>query len=93
MHLIYGTLGDKRWREVAAALRPLAREVTLVPIRNQRRAESPEALREAFPGAAVAISAADAVETAIAGSEAVDGLVLVAGSLFLVGEVRRGLVE
>lgn len=93
VHLIYGTLGDKRWREVAAALRPLAREVTLVPIRNQRRAEAPEALREAFPGAAVAASAPDAVETAIAGSEAVDGLVLVAGSLFLVGEVRRGLVE
>jgi dihydrofolate synthase/folylpolyglutamate synthase len=87
--LIYGAMRDKAVEESAGILFPLCKEVILTAPR-QARAVRPEALRDlaAHPRCRTAPGVAEALEMA-AGAD----LVLVTGSLFLVGEARALLVQ
>lgn len=83
-HLVFGALGDKDWPPMLGSLLPLAETVHLCPPVSDR-AVPPERLLEKAPGAFVHPNAGEAIETAtrLAGR---GGAVLVAGSLYLVGE-------
>jgi dihydrofolate synthase / folylpolyglutamate synthase len=89
--LILGVLADKDWRSLAEALAPLAHRQLLVPV-NSRRSLAPETLlpacRSANPQAAVEVcsSLADALERS-----AQEPLVIITGSLYLVGEAMERL--
>ena len=84
--LILGVLGDKDWQAMCEILAPLASRVLLVPVSSERTTQ-PERLAEicraANPAAEVAgcASLPDALARA-----AEDGFVVIAGSLYLVGE-------
>src|SRR5262245_8980183 len=88
---VLGILGDKDAAGIIAALVPLARRFILVaPPRP--RASAPDALRSLIPAGVdvtVAGTPAEALERAAA--TAADGVVCVAGSLFLIGDVLRRL--
>jgi len=84
---VIGVLADKDARGILAALGPLAARVILTVSANPRAA-SPEALRALLPGdarVAIARSPQDALAMAIA--EDPRGIVCVAGSLSLIGDV------
>lgn len=89
--LILGILTDKDWRSIATILAPLAARILLVPV-NSERTLAPEkplaACREANPQSSVHVcgSLADALR-----ASANDPLVLIAGSLYLVGEAMEQL--
>ncbi len=84
--LVLGILQDKDWRRICEILSPLASRILLVPVASDRSA-SPEELgkacRHGNPRAQV-IEYANFKE-AFAGAKA-DSFVVVAGSLYLVGE-------
>ena len=84
--LILGVLQDKDWRQICDTLAPLAGRIFTVPVASERAAGAPElaaACRIANPTAGVV--ACDSLGAALEKS-ADDELVLVAGSLYLVGE-------
>ena len=89
--LILGVLADKDWRPLAGALAPLARRLLLVPV-NSSRTLAPEELlpvcRIANPQAVVEVctSLADALERS-----AQEPLLIITGSLYLVGEAMEHL--
>ncbi|MBI4730518.1 MAG: bifunctional folylpolyglutamate synthase/dihydrofolate synthase [Acidobacteria bacterium] len=93
--LVAGMLGDKDVAGVLAALAPLAGEIVVAPVASPRSAP-PERLRDALGAlgrsATIARSVPEAVERAIASSGARD-CVLVAGSLYTVGEARQSLAR
>ncbi|TMQ00534.1 MAG: hypothetical protein E6L09_06225 [Verrucomicrobia bacterium] len=82
-------LEDKDWTPVCETLAPLAQRLLLVPVQSERSA-SPEALvepcRRANPSAQVIAcpSLADALK-----QTANDPLVVITGSLYLVGEAME----
>lgn len=84
--LILGVLEDKDWDLMCSLLAPLAQRLLLVPVATERTA-NPHALatacRQANPDASVAQAASlpDALR-----QTACDPLVVIAGSLYLVGE-------
>ncbi|MGH7859235.1 MAG: bifunctional folylpolyglutamate synthase/dihydrofolate synthase [Candidatus Binatia bacterium] len=90
VHLVFGVLADKRWEPMVERLAPLVTEAIVVPV-PERRSEDPGRVGAAFAGRV-------RTRTAASGSEALDRLradlagrdevIVVAGSLFLVGEVR-----
>ncbi len=95
IHLVFGVLADKRWPEMVERLGPLVSDVTVVPV-AERRSEDPARLVEAFRRlvpARVEASAGGAVDRLLAGPALADDVVLIAGSLFLVGEVRARLLD
>lgn len=81
--LVLGVVADKDARAIVAALAPLAARV-IVTAPPSARALDPRTLARLVPGAEVAPELASALARARQG-----GLVLVAGSIFLVGEARR----
>ena len=81
--LIIGTSSDKDVAGIAAALGPRARHVIATRY-QQDRALEPAALAALFPGAEVAPDLA----AALARARTLGGPIVVAGSLFLVGEAR-----
>ncbi len=84
---VFGVLADKDAGGILAALRPLAARVILTASANPRAA-APEALRALLPAGArvdTARSPQDALAMAIA--EDPHGIVCVAGSLSLIGDV------
>jgi dihydrofolate synthase/folylpolyglutamate synthase len=87
--LVLGVLEDKDWQHMCRTLAPLAGDIFLVPVPNERTA-APEALlepcRKANPAAQVIAcpSLADALKEA-----ANDSFVVVTGSLYLVGEAME----
>jgi dihydrofolate synthase/folylpolyglutamate synthase len=86
-HLIFASVSDKDVTEIAAMLRPLARQVSLVRLGNERTAD-PAGLAAHFPGLPCGIYESAAhiwheLKTAPA-----ENPVLVTGSLFLVGEIE-----
>jgi dihydrofolate synthase / folylpolyglutamate synthase len=87
-HLVVGFCADKEWQESVDQWAPLAERVWCVPVRNPRSLD-PSALRDHVAAggipAAVAPDARAALRSA-AGAGA--RRILVAGSLFLVGEAR-----
>jgi len=84
--LILGVLQDKDWRRICDVLAPLAGRIIAVPVASDRTAD-PQALaaacRAANPAAAVAVEKSAAAALQAVGD---DPFVLVAGSLYLVGE-------
>jgi dihydrofolate synthase/folylpolyglutamate synthase len=88
---VLGILGDKDAAGIVAALAPLARRFILVAPPSAR-ATAPDALRPLIPTSVdvvVAGSPAEGLEQAAAPAD--DGIVCVAGSLFLIGDVLRHL--
>jgi len=92
--LVFGTLADKDAASMAAALAPSARRVWLAP------PDSPRALSvavlaalPALAGATPASGAAEALERAFTAAVDRPPLLVVTGSLYLVGEARRWLRE
>ncbi|MBI3181302.1 MAG: bifunctional folylpolyglutamate synthase/dihydrofolate synthase [Myxococcales bacterium] len=95
VHLVFGVLADKDYRAILRALLPLCASVQLAPVKSPRALPPERCLAEAaalcpavraHPTPALALAAA----TELAGEQ---GLVLVAGSLYLVGELRSLLLE
>ena len=95
VQLVFGVFADKDAEPMIRALFPLVAGVTLTPIANPRSRppESYAALARTLnqhvtiaPDAEAALALARAATTS-------SGVVVVAGSLFLVGQVRAGLVR
>jgi dihydrofolate synthase/folylpolyglutamate synthase len=89
--LIFGAMADKAVVEMAAILFPAARRIILAGIANPRAAEPEAIAEETGCDAACVESAGEALEEALRITPP-EGLIVVCGSLFLVGEVRRLLV-
>jgi len=93
--LIYASMGDKDIRAAARRLFPAASKILLPPL-PQRRAAKPAEILELtgglHPDVTTAASVADAWETALASSASED-LIVVTGSLYLVGEFKRATGE
>ena len=91
--LILGVLADKNWSMLASTLAPLGRRVLLVPV-NSQRTLPPQELADACRGTnpAVAPEVCASLDDALARVEG-EPLVLITGSLYLVGEAieRLGL--
>lgn len=89
--LILGMLADKAWREMAAALVPLAGRILTVPVASPRTVSAQD-VRSACLGAPVTrpVKAAASVAEALKLS-ANDPLVVITGSLYLVGEALAHL--
>lgn len=87
VHLIYGSSRDKAVEETAGRLFPLADRVTLTRSRIPRSV-SPPVLMEMLDHLHEQIFVTDSVEEAL-GEVRSDELTVVAGSIFLVGEVRE----
>jgi dihydrofolate synthase/folylpolyglutamate synthase len=83
---VIGILADKDAGSILAALRPLAARIVLTASANPRAAD-PEALRALLPGARVEIAASPQEALARALPPEPGGLVCVAGSLSLIGDV------
>ena len=84
--LVFGAVLDKDIEALLLALRSIADEVWLVPVNNVRGA-SPEELRPMAEAARFATIHDGPVEESLAAARAGGRPVLVAGSLFLAGEV------
>jgi dihydrofolate synthase / folylpolyglutamate synthase len=87
--LILGILHDKDWSHMAHRLAPLARRILCVPVRSERTAPPVElalACQKANPVANV--EQHSSLESAFR-SSTTDPFVLVAGSLYLVGETME----
>jgi len=88
--LVFGALGDKAWAAMLDRLAPLfsAGRVYVAP--QGRAPAPPDALAARHPGAvAASVKEACAMARALAGTREV----VVAGSIFLVGEARAGLLS
>ncbi len=90
--IVFGCLAGKDVGNILEALAPLARTLVLVPVRSQRAmpiAEMRAAAVARFPRLVLAPEAASAVRLARAATGP-DGITLVTGSDYLVGELLRG---
>jgi dihydrofolate synthase/folylpolyglutamate synthase len=84
--LILGVLQDKDWRHICGTLAPIAARIFTVPVASERTAGARElaaACRAANPTAEIAVC--DSLRRAL-DQAASDRFVVVAGSLYLVGE-------
>jgi dihydrofolate synthase/folylpolyglutamate synthase len=87
--LVFGALGDKDWAGMLDVIAPLAStRVYLAPLGGSRSAVDPTALAARWAGA-IAPSVAEALSRA---TESGVSLVVIAGSLVLVGEARALLL-
>jgi dihydrofolate synthase/folylpolyglutamate synthase len=87
--LVFGALADKRWPEMLAAIAPLASRRYYTRPRGREPA-APEALAAIAAGTAVP-EPGEALARALAES-APGETVIVTGSIYLVGELRAGLL-
>jgi dihydrofolate synthase/folylpolyglutamate synthase len=86
--LIFGALAEKEWAPMLETLAPLAATRIYVAPRTSRSAVDPSAIAAVRAG-----SVADDVDVALASADHGDGrLVVVAGSIFLVGAARSRLL-
>ena len=93
VHLVFGVLADKRWSEMVERLAPAVVDVAVVPV-VERRSESPARVGELFRRfvpTRIERSATTAIERLLEDPGNRDDVILVAGSLFLVGEARAHL--
>lgn len=92
VRLLFSALRDKRWREMASILAPVAREVVVSEIGGKRGLAGDE-LADGFPGAPVRVipDPSDALARMIAEDGSTP--IVVAGSLFLVGMVYADLMR
>ncbi len=93
-HLIFGAVELKDIDSILAALISVADTITLVPVTSERSV-SLEVMREAMDrvGGQFEVNEVDCLETALEAALGRDGMSLVAGSLFLVGEARGLLMD
>jgi len=94
--IVFGAMRDKEIAEIATILFPLAARIVLTEPENSR-SQSYEELLEQIPDdiSRLNVFAADSVEKALTIAETMtpdDGIILVTGSLYLVGEVKQVLV-
>ena len=90
---VFGAMRDKAIREIAEILFPLADRVIATHVENPRAATAVE-IREAASRIAVDIDQASDVPSALAQARAIAGtrgLVVVTGSIYIVGEAMRTL--
>jgi dihydrofolate synthase/folylpolyglutamate synthase len=95
VHLVFGVLADKRWAEMAERLAAAVTDVVVVPV-QERRSVAPARVAERFRALVptrVEASATAAVDALLDDPACTADVVLVAGSLFLVGEVRAHLLK
>lgn len=92
--LVMGILADKDWRGIAAALLPLADSIIVTRPAYSRALDTERLAAEAGAGGAQVSSAPTVVEALAAAQAAAasDDLILVTGSLYVVGEAREALV-
>lgn len=91
--LVCGIMQDKAWQPMVALLASFAQVTVTVAPENQRALPA-ETLAEGFTAQGVAARAASSVAAAIALAReevGADGRVIIAGSLYLVGEARSVL--
>jgi len=89
--MIYGAMRDKSVEEIAGILFPLADELILTaPVSS--RALRPEALAEIAGRGHIAPAVKDALDL-VRGQADTEDLVIITGSLFLVGEARSQFVK
>lgn len=93
--LVFGAMRDKDLTEIASALFPAAARLIFTPVNNPRSA-APDALRALAPAPldpAKVFSAASSAEALRLAYEETprEGLICVAGSLYLVGELKAQL--
>ena len=87
--LVLGILGDKDWPDMCRILAPLARRILLTPVHSERTAEPhglAEACRHANPQAGV--TEYPSLQSALDDAEN-DAFVVIAGSLYLIGEAME----
>jgi dihydrofolate synthase / folylpolyglutamate synthase len=93
--LVFGALADKDLESMGAALAPAVERIRLVPVAGSLRSAPPEDLRRRFaasrPDALEAPSLAAALEERLA--DPACETIIVAGSLYLVGEARSLLLS
>ena len=89
--LVFGCMKDKAFEEMAQILFPLFDRVIVTPVASPRSATADELLQVAAKTGVPAMAAADGCEALERAWTAApkDGLVVVAGSVYLVGEVRQ----
>ncbi len=90
---VFGAMRDKAIREIAEILFPLAERVITTPINNPRSATAEE-IREAATRISVEIEAAADTTAALQRAQATtprDGIIVVTGSVYLVGEAMQAL--
>lgn len=95
VHLVFGVLADKPYPAMLEWLLPRCASVALAPLPSPR-AVPPQTLLAALPPERAKVTAHASVAEALAAAKARSGptdLVLCAGSLVLVGEARRLLLE
>jgi dihydrofolate synthase/folylpolyglutamate synthase len=92
-HLVFGAMADKDIESIAARLFPAARSVQLAPV-GSTRAASAEEMGRRVAGIGPAALAAPGVGAALERALALPGAdpIIVAGSLYLVGEARAWLL-
>ena len=86
IHMIYGAMRDKAVDEIAGILFPLASELILT-VPDNARALRPEALRE-IAGRGIIAADISAALGLVRASASEDDVIIITGSLFLVGETR-----
>src|SRR6202142_4134940 len=89
--MVFGVLRDKAVAEIAEILFPIAERVIVTRVENPRSATVRE-IREAARRVAVEISEAENVAGALEQAERLagpDGLVVLSGSIYIVGETMR----
>lgn len=86
--LIFGTTGDKNVPEMVAALEPCVTEVVVTRARLSPRAASPEALTPYWSVPTLIAETPEAALTLALARTRPGEVVVVAGSLYLIGEVR-----
>ncbi|MGB0652920.1 MAG: bifunctional folylpolyglutamate synthase/dihydrofolate synthase [Thermoplasmatota archaeon] len=90
-HLVVGFSADKPWQDLLDQWWPLAAKVWAVPLRSGRSLD-PEAVVAHLAGEVIPAEVAPSAQAALQGAlDAGAGKVLVAGSLFLIGEARAVL--
>jgi dihydrofolate synthase / folylpolyglutamate synthase len=85
--MIYGAMRDKAVEEIAGILFPVARHLIFTTPDSNQRALRPEALVEIAGRGETTPSVADALQLARTRADAED-VIVITGSLFLVGEAR-----
>jgi dihydrofolate synthase/folylpolyglutamate synthase len=92
IHLVFGVLADKDHRPMIRTLFPKCATVHLTPLPSPRSLEPSKYLEDALkqgPKVTAHASPAEALAAARAAATAPNALVLGAGSLFLIGELKR----
>jgi len=91
--IVFGAMRDKEIAEIASILFPLAAKIVLTEPENSRALNYEELLEQLPPDISrLDVFASDTVENALTIAETVtaeDGIILVTGSLYLVGDVKR----